>query len=150
MAYDPLQDLTYSERFRLVRTRKRLSLREVADIARSALPGWVAMNREMVRRLEAGLLREEDINPFAAIALATALDVAPDYLFPSHGDHLAFLLAMIESRPPREAAAMVGSMGRHPVNDEQALPVLERTGSAKRRPSDLGKRRSDWSDVCAA
>lgn len=96
MAYDPLHDITPAERLRLVRVRQKKSLRVAADEARLELPEWVPMSREIVRRLEEGLIPIEEANVFQLLALAKVYGVEPaSFLSPARADDVATVQSLI-------------------------------------------------------
>lgn len=117
MNADPLADLTTKERLRLVRLRRRLSLNQAAQQARAMLPVWVPMSREIIRRLETGVIRPEDANPFQFVALARVYDTEPQQLVREINlareiDHLLRLL--MGGDGPEATAVIAHALGTHP------------------------------------
>ncbi len=94
---DALADLSVPERLRLTRLRTRMSLRDAATAARDLLPSWVPMSREIVRRLEGGLIQPDDVNPLQVLALAKVYGVDPAGLFYDGTQSLERLSELVES-----------------------------------------------------
>lgn len=86
---NPLENLTMAERFRIARLRAKISQAEAALAAQRYLPEWTPMSREVVRRLEAGLIPEGRMNSLQVLALGRVYGVDPRWLKPIAADDIA-------------------------------------------------------------
>lgn len=94
----PMQiDLTMGERLRIIRSRQRRELRDVAREAQALLPPSLSMSRETLRRLEVGIISEDKANPVHIAALAQVYGVRISDISPPAAEALGTVDLLIRS-----------------------------------------------------
>lgn len=97
MAATDTIEFTMGEKLAAYRRRQRLPIDQAAALAQEVLPLSLSMSRELLRRIEAGLITEAKVNPVHVAALAKVYGVRVSDISPSIADDLGVVDLLIDS-----------------------------------------------------